>query len=1582
MKTAKKLLSLLLVMAMIFTLAVPVFAEEATVKTATKIDSAEDFVSGEYIMVADNGMAMNVIDGKWVTYADLKSGVDPATAPVWTLTVDGSSVKIADANGTYLAPMGGGKNGIATKEYSWAMNFEDGAFTFNGSDSNGTYYLACNPGDTNGFANCFRAYKATTVGDGTKYPYHFSLYKLGAETPAGEPGIEITDCGCWGEDWANAYNLGWKYVDFDYSQISEIRVGMQDADGAFLVEYSASGEQLAYQQANGYITADGLSSAPFYQEYNGAPLTEGDDEDWSVEIIDAEAFAAWQPALFYVVVETVDGESYVDTAEYSGPYADPYVPVEPGDYDGKIVILHSNDVHGAIEGYANIAGMKNLFEELGATVILADAGDYSQGTSYVSTSNGGSAITMMNAAGYDVATLGNHEFDYGWAQLKENMECADFKVVCADVLDADGNPIFDGHTILEKDGVKIGFFGMETPEAQTKANPALIKGLTFLAGDEMYACAQAQVDALKAEGADVIICLAHLGIDDESAPNRSIDLMANVEGIDMIIDGHSHSVISATAENPIQSTGTAFEYVGAIIIDAKDKAIEENFLLPITNEEHTPDAAVAADAQDIIDRVNAEYGQVFAKSEVELNGDKAPGNRNMETNLGDLITDSMVWQVMQNKDGLKVDEANVVAITNGGGIRAWIHQGDITKKDVNTVLPFGNTIAVVYVTGAELLEALEASTYCTPDAIGGFPQVAGIDYTIAAYKDYNANAETYPASTYYGPASINRVTINSINGNDFDPEATYAVITNNFCAAGGDTYYAFAAASEQFDTGVPLDEALMAYITEELGGVVGQQYAAPQGRIDVLTEEPAPEFEGKTVILHSNDVHGAIAGYAKMAALKADYEAKGADVILADAGDYSQGTTYVSTSKGADAIAMMNKAGYNVATLGNHEFDYGWAQLKENMQGADFKVLCADVLDADGNPIFDGNTIIEKGGVKIGFFGMETPEAQTKANPALIKGLTFLAGDEMYACAQAQVAALKEAGADVIICLAHLGLDDETAPNRSIDMLEKVDGIDMIIDGHSHTVITATEEKPVQSTGTAFANIGVIVIDNATKAIVDNYLVDTADLAEDAAVAAAAQDIIDAVNDQYGQVFAKSEVELNGDKAPGNRNMETNLGDLITDSMVWQVMQNKDGLKVDEANVVAITNGGGIRAWIHQGDITKNDVHTVLPFGNTIAVVYVTGAELLEALEASTYCTPDAIGGFPQVAGIDYTICTCADYDANAETYPASTYHGPASINRVIITSINGQEFDPNATYAVITNNFCAAGGDTYYAFAAASEQFDTGVPLDEALMNYITEELDGVVGQQYAEPQGRITVAEHIWYDITVPGCVTNEALFANESGIIQAGTTHICLICGEEDFDEIALNPADHSGDPFNDIDTSAHHDYIIVANLLGIVSGYTEDTYCPAENVTRAQFVTMLWRAAGRPEAENTDITFTDIAENDYCRAAIAWGVENGIIFGYDASTFGRNDPVTRAQAATFMARYCENCIGMELDTADYGFTDLGSTSAAFVPKINAMANAGIINGYSATTFGPSETLTRGQMAAILVRAIITIDSLIAA
>ena len=654
------------------------------------------------------------------------------------------------------------------------------------------------------------------------------------------------------------------------------------------------------------------------------------------------------------------------------------------------------------------------------------------------------------------------------------------------------------------------------------------------------------------------------------------------------------------------------------------------------------------------------------------------------------------------------------------------------------------------------------------------------------------------------------------------------------------------------------------------------------------------EMAGKTVILHTNDVHGAVEGYAYIAQLKADYEAKGAEVILVDAGDFSQGTTYVSSTKGADAVTMMNAAGYDVVTLGNHEFDYGYAQLKENMSKAKFKVVCADVFNEDGTPIFDASyTYTTKSGVKVGFFGMETPETQTKANPALIKGLTFADKDAFTTAAADQVAALKDA--DVVICLAHLGVDAESAPYRSTDLYAAVKGIDFIVDGHSHTVMTKGEKgEPIQSTGTAFANIGVIVIDDASKKIESNSLYEIKeDTAKDATVATAAKTIVDRVNKEYGVVFAKSEVTLNGAKAPnGNRDSETNNGDLITDAMLWKVMQNKEGLTVDADHVVAITNGGGIRAAIKPGDVTKKDINTVLPFGNTVAVIYVTGAELLEALEASTYSLP--VGGFPQVAGINFTLSTAVAYDANAETYPASTYYGPKSINRVVINSINGKEFKANEVYAVVTNNFCAGGGDTYYAFAAASAQFDTGIPLDEAVMEYVTTELKGVIGAQYAAPQGRILM-------------------------------------------------------NPFKDVKVSSWFGkYVIDLYNDGIINGTSATTYAPNDTLTWAAALKLLLVSHG-------DLKAADATGADWSKNTIAKAAELGLV----AADLDGAKAISRLEFCQVAAKLNK----LAESKTESKFTDCTDG------YVMALVDAKVIDGMTATTFEPSASLTRAQIAKII-------------
>ncbi len=643
-------------------------------------------------------------------------------------------------------------------------------------------------------------------------------------------------------------------------------------------------------------------------------------------------------------------------------------------------------------------------------------------------------------------------------------------------------------------------------------------------------------------------------------------------------------------------------------------------------------------------------------------------------------------------------------------------------------------------------------------------------------------------------------------------------------------------------------------------------------------------LDGKTVILHSNDVHGAIDLYAAMAALKADYEAQGAEVILADAGDYSQGTVYVSVNKGADAVTMMNATGYDVVTLGNHEFDYGYAQLVENMKAAKFQVLCADVLGADGKTIFDANTIIEKGGVKIGFFGLETPEAQTKANPKLIQGLKFLAGadgKELYDCAAAQVADLKAKGADLVVCLAHLGVDESSEPYTSYDLAKNVQGIDFIIDGHSHTVMTeGPNGEPIQSTGTAFKNIGVITIDNATKKILGNDLIKVA-------------------------------------------------------------------------------------------DYEKRD--------ETVAVVYVKGSELLEALEASTYCTPESIGGFPQVAGMQFTVATYETYDKNDESYPNSTYYGPKTINRVTIGSINGKDFDPEATYAVITNNFVAGGGDTYYAFAAATNQFDTGLPLDEVVMEYITKELKGVIGETYAEPAGRIVVDQGVAPAIAdVQSMVMGEASYTAESYKAYAAV-EAKLAAAETEAERVALCAelrAAVSGlkvveNTFDDATSGWYKPAVDFAQASGLMSGMGDNKFAPDVTTTRAMVAQVMYELADEPDVSGLTCPLSDVDSTAWYADAVIWAYNAGVVSGYEDGTFRPGRAITRQEMAVMfygMLFGTDSILAEDDIKLALGAFKDGDTVASWAREAVAVCYiSGIMVGDNGS-FKPTDLLSRAQLAQV--------------
>ena len=509
------------------------------------------------------------------------------------------------------------------------------------------------------------------------------------------------------------------------------------------------------------------------------------------------------------------------------------------------------------------------------------------------------------------------------------------------------------------------------------------------------------------------------------------------------------------------------------------------------------------------------------------------------------------------------------------------------------------------------------------------------------------------------------------------------------------------------------------------------------------------DLSGQLVILHTNDSHGRIKedgtsmGMSAVKYLANRYENAGASVLILDAGDTLHGLPIVTASRGESAVNVMNAVGYSAMAPGNHDFNYGYEHILELEEEMNFPVLAANVTyEADGSLVFGDHIVITCGEYTIGVFGMATPETVTKTNPNNVVGLDFNE-DNLAGIAQAQCDELKELGCDIIICLAHLGDDVSSTPYRSTDVLEQVIDIDLWIDGHSHSVLNDDGEAHlvngtlVASTGEYTKNIGVVTYDGAEF---DAGLVHYADLCNtyeqdgeiitefygyDPEITALVQNYYDEMMEFYSEVVGHTDVLLNGTRE-FVRTQETNLGDLAADAIL-AAAPNAD---------FALTNGGGIRANIEIGDITRYDLFTVFPFGNMVATVELTGAQIVYILEAATHACPGIDGAFPQVSGITFEIHTYIEYEGE---YANPTNPG----SRIQNVCINGEPIDLDATYVMATNDFLAAGGDTY---AILAENFENsgiliGINLEDALINYIQNIDDNCAG--YAEPAGRIVIVD-----------------------------------------------------------------------------------------------------------------------------------------------------------------------------------------------------------------------------------------------
>ena len=484
-------------------------------------------------------------------------------------------------------------------------------------------------------------------------------------------------------------------------------------------------------------------------------------------------------------------------------------------------------------------------------------------------------------------------------------------------------------------------------------------------------------------------------------------------------------------------------------------------------------------------------------------------------------------------------------------------------------------------------------------------------------------------------------------------------------------------------------------------------------------------------ILYTNDVHTYIDNkspkptYAAIAALKKSIEDTGRDVLLVDAGDHIQGTAYGSMDDGATIIELMNEAGYDLATPGNHEFDYGMARAKAVLREADFPYVSCNWVDLrTGFNVLPSVKFFFVGGRKIAFVGVTTPETFTKSTPAYFMNdaqtkyiYDILGGEDgqkLYDAVQEAIDKAEFWGADTIIGLGHLGVDPSSSPWTSEEVIAHTHGFTAFIDGHSHTVmankqVTDASGKAVTltQTGSYFKNIGKMTV--GADGTITTELIDTYE-GLDAAVAATASNWISAVDDMLGEEIAVGDTKFYiNDPATGKRRIrsgETNLGDFVADG-IYTYFNEIEELHCD----IAIMNGGGIRTDVEAGPWSFKTCKTVSPFGNVACLMSVTGQQIQDALEfGARFAGAEGKenGGFLQVAGARYTIHPMIPN--TVQTNDKNVWTGSAAIPRVsnveIYDKTTGtyQPLDPNATYALAGMNYTLRNlGDGFAMFDGAT---------------------------------------------------------------------------------------------------------------------------------------------------------------------------------------------------------------------------------------------------------------------------------------
>ncbi len=537
-----------------------------------------------------------------------------------------------------------------------------------------------------------------------------------------------------------------------------------------------------------------------------------------------------------------------------------YIPVFATE---DIIIFYENDVHCAADGYSLLKGLKNEALKETDYVGVVSSGDFIQGGNLGVVSKGEYIINLMNLVGYDAVGLGNHEFDYKLNRLFELQKMLNAPLVNVNLKNEKNESVFEPYKIITYGETKVAFLGVVTPETITSSSPTQFKNekgdyIYSFSPDNLCETIQEGVDSAKKKGADYVILLSHLGTMEGIEKWSTQYVAKNTTDIDVILDAHSHAVIEKEVlENKngeevyLTSTGTKFENIGKLTI-SKNGTIDTKLIK--TEECTVRDEKVL----EYTARINEEYKNLGERkvgvNNVNLVAYGEGGTRivrKQETNLGNLCADA--YRIVTNSD---------IGMANGGGVRADVQKGDITFNDLLTVFPFNNQACVVEVTGSTLLDVLEFSVREYPNENGGFMQVSGLKFDFDPQVKSSVEVDEKDAFVKTcGERRVSNVFVLNSQTKEWeklDVNQTYSVASNGFVVSElGDGYTMFKDRLSLTETGMLDIEILESYVTENLNGVIGEEYNVPENRINILDEyiplRKTFEEEGCEVIWNAED---------------------------------------------------------------------------------------------------------------------------------------------------------------------------------------------------------------------------------------------------------------------------------------------------------------------------------------------------------------------------------------------------------------------------------------------------------------------------------------------------------------------------------------------------------------------------------------------------------------------------------------------------------------------------------------------------------------------------------------------------------